>query len=205
MTARDSRYHHGDLPDTLRRVAAELVAERGVAGFSLREVARRAGVSHAAPAHHYGDAAGLLTAVAVEGFEHLSAALSSAAGAHEDPVDRLVAVGRAYVEVSQSNPGHCAVMFRHDVLCPDVPEYLDAGARSYEILEDAVRDVATSLNPELDVETASRLCWSTMQGLIDLHPRMVETAAAHGLPEPAGLGATAEVFGRMLVNGLRGS
>ena len=54
-TMTDRPYHHGDLPDTLRRAAAELIAERGAAGFSLREVARRAGVSHAAPAHHYGD------------------------------------------------------------------------------------------------------------------------------------------------------
>ncbi|MEM8558888.1 MAG: TetR family transcriptional regulator, partial [Bacteroidota bacterium] len=67
-------YHHGDLPRVLVATAIDLLDERGVAGFSLREVARRAEVAAAAPSHHFGNVAGLLTAVATAGFEQLASA-----------------------------------------------------------------------------------------------------------------------------------
>ncbi|NBO21074.1 MAG: TetR/AcrR family transcriptional regulator, partial [Rhodobacteraceae bacterium] len=64
-------YHHGDLATALIAAAHQELSEQGAAGFSLRRVARRAGVSHAAPAHHFGDAAGLLAALAAQGFRRL--------------------------------------------------------------------------------------------------------------------------------------
>ena len=70
-------YHHGALREALIEATESLLAERGAEGFSLREVARRAGVSPAAPAYHFGDAAGLLTAVASSGFEALTRALQA--------------------------------------------------------------------------------------------------------------------------------
>src|SRR4030095_14934141 len=71
-------YHHGDLPRALLEAAVQAIAEAGAAAVSLRELARRAGVSHAAPAHHFGDKAGLLTAVAADGFRRLAATLGDA-------------------------------------------------------------------------------------------------------------------------------
>ena len=70
-----STYHHGDLRAALLRAGEEQLARSGVAGFSLREVASRVGVSHAAPAHHFGDAQGLLAALAAEGFRRFLAAM----------------------------------------------------------------------------------------------------------------------------------
>jgi AcrR family transcriptional regulator len=67
-------YHHGDLRAAMLTEAARLVAERGVDRVSLRELAREAGVSHAAPAHHFTDRRGLFTALAAQGFELLAAA-----------------------------------------------------------------------------------------------------------------------------------
>lgn len=197
------KYHHGDLNNALRRAAADLITERGAAGFSLREVARRAGVSHAAPAHHFGDTRGLLTAVATDAFRVLHATMIAAIEEIDDPVDRLAALGRAYVEVSHSNPGHCAVVFRHDLIDPDDPGYRDWGNRAYGRLRDTVEEVAAAINPDLDVHTATRLCWATMQGLVQLHPNM-EAAAEYsdGSPVPE-LGDQAEAFTRMLVAGLR--
>src|SRR5687768_5541186 len=74
-------YHHGDLQAALIAAAEDVLAEKGVSGFSLREAARRAGVSPAAPAHHFKDARGLLTAVAARGFQRLTETLIQAADA----------------------------------------------------------------------------------------------------------------------------
>ena len=82
-------YHHGDLPAALRAATAQLVSEKGPSGFSLREVARRAGVSHAAPAHHFGDAEGMLTSVAAEGFAKLADELVSGVGVVEIVVGKF--------------------------------------------------------------------------------------------------------------------
>ena len=80
---RDS-YHHGDLKAVILAHAADLVAERGADGVSLRELARAAGVSHAAPAHHFADRRGLFTALAAQGWHMLAVAL---AGARPEPPD----------------------------------------------------------------------------------------------------------------------
>lgn len=201
----EKSYHHGDLAQELRHVAVDLIAERGAAGFSLREVARRAGVSHAAPAHHYGDATGLLTAIAIEAFVHLEAAIRLGAEGLEDPVDRLAAMARAYVEVSRSSPGHCAIVFRKDLVDGDNADYQAAGSAAYGIFHDAVADVAAALNPSLDVDNATRLGWATMQGLVELHPNMVAMAETDGLSPAPQLGDLAEIMARMMVDGMRAS
>jgi AcrR family transcriptional regulator len=197
----EPRYHHGDLGNTLRQVAADLIAERGVAGFSLREVARRAGVSHAAPGHHFGDASGLLTAVAIEAFDHLHDATSAAIEGIDDPSDRLAMLARAYVEVATTNPGHCAVAFRHDLLDNDDADLLAAGDRAYAVLSDVVQHVADTVNPDLDVVNTSRLCWSSMQGLIELHPSMNVVSEHRGEPAPPPIGDLAEIMARQAYAG----
>jgi AcrR family transcriptional regulator len=103
MSSKDT-YHHGDLKATILGEAAALVAERGAAALSLRELARAAGVSHAAPAHHFTDRRGLFTALATEGFRMLADAL---AGARPDFLDAAL----AYVRFAIDHPGHYAVMF----------------------------------------------------------------------------------------------
>jgi AcrR family transcriptional regulator len=173
-------YHHGDLPNALRGAAADLLTERGAAGFSLREVARRAGVSHAAPAHHYGSIEGLLTAVAIEGFDHLRAAFADAAALSTDPIDRLRRQGRAYVEASQTHPGHCAVVFRDDLVDPDDPRYSEAGFSAYAELIATIETIREQYNPDLDVDVAAKLCWSAMQGLVVLYSNMSRMAANTG-------------------------
>jgi AcrR family transcriptional regulator len=118
-------YHHGDLRRVLLEAAVDAVAERGAAALSLRDLARRAGVSHAAPTHHFGDKAGLLTAVAVEGFTRLNAALAEARDFAE--------AGVAYVLFATSHPGYFAVMFRPELYHRDDAAVL------------AVRDEATAM------------------------------------------------------------
>lgn len=202
MTPTDQQYHHGDLPNALRRAAAQVITEKGLGGFSLREVARRAGVSHAAPAHHFGDTTGLLTSLAVEAFVHLEQATATAAAQQTNPVDRLIAIGRAYVNVGIDHPAHCQVLFRHDVLNSDDPAYREAGDAAYRVLEATLEDVAAAINPDLNIDQAAKLCWAAMQGLVVLYDNM------SSLDHNAGLESTAiddmvAQFTSLIVNGLR--
>lgn len=196
-------YHHGDLNQALRLAAADLMAEKGAAGFSLREVARRAGVSHAAPAHHFGDATGLLTAVSIDAFNHLHRATKAALDAHDDPLERLAKVGRAYVELAVSHPGHCAVVFRTDLVDNDDPEWSRASELAYGVLEDALTGVADAINPDLDISLAATTCWSAMQGLIELYPTMAARVENHDLGELPPIGDLAEAVSATIVAGFR--
>jgi AcrR family transcriptional regulator len=91
-------YHHGDLPAALLAAVREAITDNGVSGVSMRDVARRAGVSHSAPAHHFGSKAGLLMAFAAEGFRLLAQAMRSEVEAQStaDAVAQVAAVGQAY-------------------------------------------------------------------------------------------------------------
>jgi AcrR family transcriptional regulator len=195
------RYHHGDLPNALKQAAAELITEKGPAGFSLREVARRAGVSHAAPAHHFGDSTGLLTALAVDAFQVLHGAMDQAGEGAMDPADRLVRIGRAYVEVGRDYPAHCAVVFRSDLVNTDDPLYLEWGERTYGDLVDAIEELRRAENPALDVATAAGLCWSAMQGLVVLFASMHKRALVFGEEAPD-IDVLADRFARLLLDGL---
>ncbi len=195
-------YHHGDLPNALKAAAAEVIVERGPAGFSLREVARRAGVSHAAPAHHFGDTTGLLTALAIEAFELLDRAMSEAAVEASDPADRLARIGQAYVEVGVTNPAHMAVVFRPDLIDTDSEDYLVWGERAYGHLVAALEAVSEAFNPDLDIDAAAQLCWSMVQGLVVLYDGIVAREDLHqGSPAP--IGPMAAGFCDLVMSGLR--
>lgn len=139
MSRHDTPYHHGALREALIEATEGLLAERGADGFSLREVARRAGVSPAAPAHHFGDAAGLLTAVATIGFAGLTEALErgDARGAGDARVS-LREQGLEYVRFSLRHPGRFRLMFRSQQL-HDAPALLAQADAAFEVLARGVR------------------------------------------------------------------
>jgi AcrR family transcriptional regulator len=133
-------YHHGALRQALIEATDALLAERGVDGFSLREVARRSGVSPAAPAHHFGDAQGLLEAVATLAFEGLTAALEAGnARGGSDALARLREQGVEYVAFARKHPGRFGLMFRTGVARG--PELERAGHAAFAALENGVRDL----------------------------------------------------------------
>lgn len=137
-----SAYHHGALRSALIEAAEGLLAERGPDAFSLREVARRAGVSAAAPAHHFGDAAGLLTAVATLGFEGLTQALREGdARGGADPIAALREQGLGYVNFALGQPGQFRLMFR-DGLLQQEPALISHAAAAFDTLAAGVRRVA---------------------------------------------------------------
>lgn len=115
-----SAYHHGDLHTALLDAADQLLDERGIEGMSLRECARRAGVSHAAPAHHFGDLTGLLTALCARYYQQFGHCLEHArATTNGEPFDRLVAIGLAYFAFAAERPARFRLMFRSERLDPE--------------------------------------------------------------------------------------
>ncbi len=138
--ARRAAYHHGDLRQQLLAVAEKIILENGVDGFTLREAARRAGVSPAAPAHHFKDARGLLTAVALLGFREFGEALANADEAGgTDPARRLHEQALAYVRFALEHPARFQLMFRHEKLDTTNEEFAAVAKQSYEVLERAIR------------------------------------------------------------------
>ncbi|MGD0191235.1 MAG: TetR/AcrR family transcriptional regulator [Rhizomicrobium sp.] len=136
-------YHHGDLRAALLAASESILLERGVQGFTLREAARRAGVSPAAPAHHFGDVAGLLSAVAREGFLEFGRRLreaDEAAGA--DPSARLTAQGTAYVRFALAFPARFQLMFRCDLVDMSRGDLAEIANASFATLDSAVRSLA---------------------------------------------------------------
>lgn len=154
-------YHHGDLRRALLLAAAEAVREVGPAAVSLRDVARRAGVSHAAPAHHFADKAGLLSALAAEGHRHFAATLREAAA-----TGTFLDVGVAYVRFAITERAWFEVMFRPELLDPDVPELIEAQAASTGALLASTGEIARGLGvDELDFSLAA---WSVAHGFAQL-------------------------------------
>src|ERR1700721_436416 len=104
-------YHHGNLRKTLLQGALQAISELGPAAFTLREVARRAGVSHNAPYRHFRDKDSLLAAVAAQGFRELTRAMREAADRHSKALDKLKQSGLAYVAFAIRRPEYFTVMF----------------------------------------------------------------------------------------------
>ncbi|MGW5382721.1 WHG domain-containing protein [Nocardia sp. NPDC003963] len=153
-------YHHGDLRSAMLAAAADQIAADGIDAISLRALARRAGVSHAAPAHHFGDRAGLLTALAAEGFELLAVELEATSDA------RAAAV--AYIRFALRYPGHFDVMFRRRLLRTDDAGLVAARARSGAALRASVvhgQPAAADADQQAAVQLAA---WSLVHGFASL-------------------------------------
>lgn len=179
-------YHHGDLRTALIEVTESLLAEKGVDGFSLREVARRAGVSPAAPAHHFGDAAGLLTAVVTLGFDGLTAALEAGnARGGSDARAALREQGLGYVRYALQHPGRFRLMFRQGQLRDDAELHRHANA-AFDVLARGVQRAAG--RTAVDQEQAVVALWSLVHG----YAHLAIAAKFEQLAGPQGLAAYVE-------------
>ena len=127
-------YHHGDLRETLLQGALRVIAETGPAAFTLREVARRAGVSHNAPYRHFRDKDALLAAVAAQGFRELTADLREPGRRRMSAMERLKESGMAYVNFAVRRPEHFTVMFDAPVSASDDQEYNRASKEAFDTL-----------------------------------------------------------------------
>ncbi|ALG12388.1 TetR/AcrR family transcriptional regulator [Kibdelosporangium phytohabitans] len=173
-------YHHGDLRRAVLDAALEVIAADGPSAISLRDLARRAGVSHAAPAHHFKDKAGLLTAIAIEGNELLAESLAEAIA--EDRT-RLIDLGVRYVRFAMRHPGHFAVMYRPDLYHRHAPELITARERTGKLLRGTVQ----LLTGDQSARLTQLAAWSAAHGFATL-------ALAGNLDKTIGEQDPAELF-----------
>jgi AcrR family transcriptional regulator len=187
------------MPDARRKIldaSIDLVAEQGVRAVSFREAARRAGVSHQTPYHHFGDHRGILLEIAREGFAGLADAMATAGASSPDPLTALVEAGMAYVDFATAHVGHFRVMFQPpgDATPTGIPE----AERTHEVLLGLAGAVVAHGNGGgLPVPVLAELCWSTVHGLATL---LVE-----GIIDEEQLGGVdRHRFARQVVEGLAG-
>ena len=133
-------YHHGDLKEALLTAAEEVLDDRGLQGFTLRECARRAGVSHAAPKHHFGDVRGILTEIAARGFHQLNRRLRSKLRAAGTDLDaQFAATSDAYVGFAEAHPEHFRIMFRSDLVDVCSESLIGAARETFTELTNVIR------------------------------------------------------------------
>ena len=174
----------GNLRQALLDAAVATLDEVGADRLSLREVARRAGVSHAAPAHHFTDKAGLLTAVATQGFGMLVSYLADARpGGAGQPADQLPALGRAYAQFAEENPGRFEVMFRPGLLRADDPAFQRAGDAAFQALRHHIATCQSHGWREREpTDALAAAAWALAHGIAVL--RMQGSLARH-YPDPS--------------------
>ena len=134
----DAPYHHGALHDALLEAAERVLERDGVAGLTLRAVAREAGVSHAAPTHHFGDLTGLVSELAAIGFRQFNDAMAVAGAAGTSPIEKALARAKAYVAYAQAHPGMYGLMFRTERLDMKRPSLHEAASAAFAGLAGAV-------------------------------------------------------------------
>jgi len=165
-----SSYHHGDLRNALLRTTEELLESAGLERFTLREVARRAGVSHGAPAHHFGDARGLLSEFTAQSFNDMAALMAThRQHAVKDPFEQLVASGIGYVDYALAHRARFQLMFRSDRLDPERESLIEAGAKAYgHLVECTTRITAEIGAPDHTIQQKATLAWSMVHGFATL-------------------------------------
>jgi AcrR family transcriptional regulator len=160
-----------DRRNALLEGVRQAVGEHGASALSLRDVARRAGVSHAAPAHFFGSKSGLLTAFAVQGFSHLAATVLEevSRAAPADGPSTLAAIGLGYVRFAIAWPSHFEVMFRVDALDASSPELIEVTDATYALLLDTIaRCAEEGALGERDPALVAISAWSIVHGLASL-------------------------------------
>jgi AcrR family transcriptional regulator len=171
--AREQPYHHGDLRDALLQAATRIAARDGLQGLTLRAVAREAGVSHAAPAHHFGDVTGLISELAAIAFRRFSAALSEAAASASSPDEAAEGRARAYVGFARDNPCLFQLMFRTERLDHSRPALREAAENAFLNLAKVVgarrHETVTPENLTLAQAADIARMWSMVHGFAMLY------------------------------------
>src|SRR6185295_17976166 len=170
--AGETPYHHGDLHDALLAAAERVLERDGLPGLTLRAVAREAGVSHAAPTHHFGDLTGLLSELAAIGFRRFNEAMVAARNSETHPMMKGMANAKAYVAYAQASPGMFSLMFRNERIDMTRPSLHEEATASFAGLASAVgagrNERLTGEALSLDQAAAIARAWSLVHGFTTL-------------------------------------
>src|SRR5262245_38642750 len=164
----ETPYHHGALRVALLQAAERVLERDGLAGLTLRAVAREAGVSHAAPTHHFGDLTGLVSELAAIGFRQFNVTMAAACAPDTPFPTRGLARAKAYVAYAQAHPGMYGLMFRTERLDYKRPSLHEAAEASFAGLAGAIAASRHEQISEgaltLDQAAAIARAWSTVHG-----------------------------------------
>src|SRR5215831_13942533 len=168
----DTPYHHGALRDALLQAAERVLERDGLGGLTLRAVAREAGVSHAAPTHHFGDLTGLVSELAAIGFRQFNAAMAASCAPDTPFPARGMARAKAYVAYAQAHPGMYGLMFRTERLDYSRPSLHEAAEAAFAGLAGAVaarrHETISGDALTLDQGAAIARAWSLVHGFTTL-------------------------------------
>ncbi len=203
MARKQTQYHHGNLRRVLLDTALGMIEKSGLGALSLREVARQAGVTHAAPYRHFRDRDALVVALGIEGFQGLGQTMAEALRDAIDPLDRLHALGLAYVRYAVEHPAHFKVMFSGELHAATENAELRAAAQPtlaalVEVVGDA--QAAGELERDVDARALAVPAWSMVHGLATL---LVEGQLTALLAEPPRVDALADAVIDAVTRGLR--
>ena len=167
-------YHHGNLRAALVDAALSVLTEKGVTGFSLRETARRAGVTPSAPKHHFADTRALLTALATIAFRDLADRLEAADRTGKSTAQRIVAQGTAYLSFALEQRALFELMWQAGLLDLTDPDLVVEKVRAFRILDQRVRGADAAVLSQDDPKMALTFaCWSVVHGFAHM---MIEGA-----------------------------
>lgn len=167
--ARAKPYHHGELREALVAAGRKLLEEKGLRGFTLRECARRASVSHAAPAHHFASIDDLLGEIATRGYHELAAVMTAEGGrsGSDDATARLVGLGVGYMAFAAANPMLFQLMFSREGNRFETPALAEASRSAYHLLREAVEAAIPQASDEVK-ERMADFAWASVHGFITL-------------------------------------
>ena len=210
--AGETPYHHGDLHDALLTAAERVLERDGLPGLTLRAVAREAGVSHAAPTHHFGDLTGLLSELAAIGFRRFNEAMIAARNSETHPLMKGMANAKAYVAYAQASPGMYGLMFRTERIDMTRPSLHEAATASFKGLANAAgagrNEKLTGEALEalaLDQAAAIARVWSLVHGFTTLLLDGRLQDILHRLPEGTGVDQLLDAMLRSTVPRLPGA
>jgi AcrR family transcriptional regulator len=179
----ERKYHHGDLKNALIEAGVDILAEDGVGGLSLRKVASRAGVSHAAPYAHFADKQALIAAISTEGYRRLYERIETLIEKYKgDPLRQLVEAACAYVEFARVDPAHFKVTFSGAIEKEkDYPAFVELSQKTLHLVVQAVEACQSAgiLKPG-PADAVAVSVWSTVHGLACL---LIENQLPHTVLE----------------------
>ncbi len=188
----------GDLREKVMSAGLALIEEAGVQALSMREVARRAGVSHQAPYHHFGDKAAILAALAAEGFAEMAAAMRRAAGRETTPQKRVEAIGRAYIRFALARPALFKLMFQSELVAIEAHDKAQSQAMdAFGFLVSLIEEAAGERSP-MQRQALVFAAWSLVHGVstLILENRLQQRLPPGVTPEAAA-DAVLQVFGEL--------